>query len=127
MEKRFKNSFELAYFFFEEQTDTRQWGILRPFEHSATYKFYFWDMQDKYVRGKSVMEQYFSREYKEAKFKAMSNFVDYIDKNLTFPLIYKSECVYADGYGADFSVQYIIDNQLTFDGMEMIQVIRSKR
>lgn len=53
-------------------------------------------MCDKYYRGKPSMTRYTSPEYKKAKFEMMSNFIDYIDKRLTFPLDYTCECTYAD-------------------------------
>ena len=85
---RFNNSYELANYFVKRNNDTRQWGELRGFENSNTWRYYFWDMQDKYVRGKSIIEHFFSAEYREAEEKCISNFIDYIDKRLTFPLDY---------------------------------------
>lgn len=116
---RFNNSFELATYFVEKCTDGRKWGELEGFQRSQSWRYWFWDMCDKYYRGKPPMTPYTSPEYKEAKFKMMSNFIDYIDMRLTFPLDYTCECTYADGYSACFKVAYTTDNQLSFD-MTMI-------
>ncbi len=112
---RFNNSYELANYFVKKNNDTRQWGELRGFEKSNTWRYYFWDMRDKYVRGKPIMEQFFSTEYREAEEKCISNFIDYIDKRLTFPLDYKCVCTDCDGHSTYFDVTFTIDNQLTFD------------
>lgn len=112
---RFNNSYELAYYFVEKCNDSREWGELRGFADSNSWKYFFWDMQDKYVRGKPILEQFMQPEYLEAKRKVMSNFIDYIDKRLTFPLEYTSKIVYADGCFTEFEVEYETDNQLTFD------------
>lgn len=116
---KFNNSYELANYFVKKNTDTREWGELRGFENSNAWRYYFWDMKDKYVRGKPITDHFFSTEYREAEERCISKFIDYIDKRLTFPLNYESTCTYSDGHSACFKVTFTPDNQLTFD-MSMI-------
>ena len=113
---KFNNSFELATYFVEKCSDDRRWGELRDFSNSASWRYYFYDMGDKYVRGKSLITPFITPEYQKAKYTMMSNFIDYIDKRLTFPLEYN--CRYidcGDAHFADFEVTYTPIDQLSFD------------
>ena len=112
---RFKNSYELAEYFVKHCPDTRKWGELREFESSNSWRYYFGEMQDKYVRGQEIMKSFFSTEYQQAEKNVISDFIDFIDKRLTFPLDYECKCISANGYFTDFEVEYITDNQLSFD------------
>lgn len=115
MTKKFKNSYELAYYFIKQENDFRAWGILKPFAYTPVYHYYRWDMGDKYVRGKNIFSPYLSAEYQEAEHKTISDFIDYIDTKLTFPLEMTITITNACGGGCDFKTEFItINDQLNF-------------
>lgn len=102
----FNNSFEMAYYFFEKENDSRQWGEVRPFYNTDIYHYYFWDMGNKYVRGHCITDSIFSEEYRQAKYKAFSAMIDYINYNTSyiFPCEYSCKCTYADGHFTEYEV-----------------------
>lgn len=112
----FNNAFEMAHYFFERNTDEREWGEVRPFYNTEIYHYYFWDMQDKYVRGHNMMDSIRSEEYRKAKYNAFSAMIDYINYNTsyTFPCEYSSKCTYADGRSTEFKVIVTPISQITF-------------
>lgn len=115
MKKRFQNSYELAHYLIHENTDTRQWGQLKPFSNSPIWDKFFWEMQDKYVRGQPCGHWVFSQEYNECLVQCTSAFVDFInDSGLTFPLFYECICAEATGYSTYFDVTYTPDDQISF-------------
>lgn len=109
-----RDKVELAYFLLNVNTDVRTWGILEDFSYTRPYKYYFWDMQDKYVRGKGIFDC-MNDEYQLAKDKCMYAFIKHIEeKGIEFPVKYEQECTYADGRFTCFDVNYTtIPEQLT--------------
>ena len=103
----FDNAFALATYFTEKNPDPREWGEIRNFENSQDWKNYYWDKKLKYDRDEICV-----REYEEAKHNCIEKFAQYINTKLTFPLVYISRCIEADGYGAYYSVTYINNKEL---------------
>lgn len=115
MTYRANNSYDLASFLLLKNTDTRKWGLLSRFTKAPIYHKYFWDMGQKYVWGKPVLEHIMSQEYQDVQQQCLSAFIDYInDSDLEFPLTYECHCTGADGRSTWFETTYTYDNQVSF-------------
>lgn len=119
MKKIFNNSFEMAYCFFNEIKDSRQWGEVEEFFDTPVHMYYWRDMQDKYVRGHSPLDALYSTEYRKAEFNAMSGMIDFIKNNTSyvFPCEYESVCTYADGRSTYYKITVTPINQISFRDM----------
>ena len=105
MKKIFKNANELATYFIKENCDARQWGVLAEHYYNSPIQYLFFDMYDKYVRGKSI----FAQECQEFK-KAEQNAIAYLENKLiqngyNLSILYTNEIVYADGYSTYFNIK----------------------
>ena len=105
MKKLFKNANELATYFIKDNHDIRQWGFLKEYYYNSPIQYFFCDMYNKYIRGKSV----FAKECQEFK-EAEQNAIAYLEATLiqngyNLSILYTNEVTYADGYSTYFKIK----------------------
>ena len=121
MKMRFKDSEDMALYFCKNIMDERQWGqeLRDKFdeEHWEEWNHWFFDVQDKFIRGKSIFNE-FLPEYQYELVKIMCLLSDTIKEvGIKFPCIYTCEVAWADGHFTEFNVKYEYDGQITIDDL----------